>query len=368
MSKKKFNQSFVTKLKKMVGIRVNSQLRETTPGTPPEDEDILLKIDDLTVTFEVDGDVVQAVTDVTLEVKKGKTLGLVGETGAGKTTTALAALNMVPDPPGIIHKGHVWVCGENILTKTPAQLEMIRGTDIAMIFQDPMTSLNPVMTVGDQIAEGISIHEKISLKEAYVKAQQMLEIVGIPGDRAKDYPHQFSGGMKQRVVIAIALSCNPKILIADEPTTALDVTIQAQVLDLMHDLRDKYDMGMIMITHDLGIVAETCEDVAVMYAGRIIEKGTLDEVFNDTRHPYTEGLFNSLPNIQDRQARLKPIPGLMPDPANLPVGCAFADRCAYATDACREAQPEQRWLSDTHMVACSRYNEPDFMIERSKKA
>ena len=360
--KKKFT------LGRLLGIKKNTQLRETTPGTPPADPDVLLSIDNLTVTFEVDGDVVKAVSDVSLQVKKGKTLGLVGETGAGKTTTALAALNMVPDPPGVIHSGHIWVCGENILTKTPAELEMIRGSDIAMIFQDPMTSLNPVMTVGDQIAEGIAIHEKIPYKEAYVKAQQMLEVVGIPGDRAKDYPHQFSGGMKQRVVIAIALSCNPRVLIADEPTTALDVTIQAQVLDLMHDLRDKYDMGMIMITHDLGIVAETCDEVAVMYAGRIVEKGTLDEVFNNTRHPYTEGLFNSLPNITDRQARLKPIPGLMPDPANLPVGCAFADRCTYATDACRAAQPEQKWISGTHMVACSRYEEADFMIERSKKA
>ena len=340
------------------------------PDLTPEEigQDVMLDIRNLTVHYEVDGDVVEAVSDVTLQVKKQKTLGLVGETGAGKTTTALAALNLIPDPPGIIKQGSIYVCGENILKKKPYELEKIRGRDIAMIFQDPMTSLNPVFTVGDQIAESIRIHENCSKAEAWEKAMDMLEVVGIPRTRGNEYPHQFSGGMKQRVVIAIALACNPRVLIADEPTTALDVTIQAQVLDLMRDLREKYDTGMIMITHDLGIVADICDDVAVMYAGRIIEQGTLDEVFNETRHPYTEGLFNSLPNIRDRQARLKPIPGLMPDPANLPKGCAFAERCKYATDACKEARPEQRWVSPTHMVACTAYDDPNFIIERSKKA
>ena len=340
------------------------------PDLTPEEigEDVMLDIRNLTVHYEVDGDVVEAVSDVTLQVKKQKTLGLVGETGAGKTTSALAALNLIPDPPGIIKQGSIYVCGENILKKKPAELEKIRGRDISMIFQDPMTSLNPVFTVGDQIAESIRIHENCSKAEAWEKAMDMLEIVGIPRTRGNEYPHQFSGGMKQRVVIAIALACNPRVLIADEPTTALDVTIQAQVLDLMRDLREKYDTGMIMITHDLGIVADICDDVAVMYAGRIIEQGTLDEVFNETRHPYTEGLFNSLPNIRDRQARLKPIPGLMSDPANLPKGCAFAERCKYATDACKEARPEQRWISQTHMVACTAYDDPAFIIERSRKA
>ena len=340
------------------------------PDLTPEEigKDVMLDIRDLTVHYEVDGDVVEAVSDVTLQVKKRKTLGLVGETGAGKTTTALAALNLIPDPPGIIKKGSIYVRGENILKKKPAELEKIRGQDISMIFQDPMTSLNPVFTVGDQIAESVRIHEGLSKTEALERAMEMLEIVGIPRNRVNEYPHQFSGGMKQRVVIACALACNPRVLIADEPTTALDVTIQAQVLDLMRDLRMKYDTAMIMITHDLGIVADICDDVAVMYAGRIIEQGTLDEVFNETRHPYTEGLFNSLPNIHDRQARLKPIPGLMPDPANLPKGCAFADRCKYATDACKEARPVQRWVSDTHMVACTAYDDPNFIIERSKKA
>ena len=291
-----------------------------------------------------------------------------GETGAGKTTTALAALNLVPDPPGIIKNGTIKVCGKDMRSLTPKELEQVRGDDIAMIFQDPMTSLNPVLTVGFQIAESIRIHEpELSSKQAYEKALDMLELVGIDRNRGSEYPHQFSGGMKQRVVIAIALACNPHVLIADEPTTALDVTIQAQVLDMMKNLKNKFGTATIMITHDLGIVADICDDVAVMYAGRIIEQGTLDDVFNHTRHPYTEGLFNSLPNIKDRKAELKPIPGLMPDPANLPAGCAFADRCSYATDACREKQPEKRWISDTHMVACTAYDDPNFMIERSRK-
>ena len=332
------------------------------------EKEIVLSIKDLVVHFEVDGDVIKAVNDVTIQLEKGKTLGLVGETGAGKTTTALAALNLVPDPPGIIKNGEIQVCGKDMRSLTPKELEQVRGDDIAMIFQDPMTSLNPVLTVGFQIAESIRIHEpELSSKQAYEKALDMLELVGIDRNRGSEYPHQFSGGMKQRVVIAIALACNPHVLIADEPTTALDVTIQAQVLDMMKNLKNKFGTATIMITHDLGIVADICDDVAVMYAGRIIEQGTLDDVFNHTRHPYTEGLFNSLPNIKDRKAELKPIPGLMPDPANLPAGCAFADRCSYATDACREKQPEKRWISDTHMVACTAYDDPNFMIERSRK-
>ena len=332
------------------------------------EKEFVLDIRDLVVHFEVDGDVIKAVNGVTIQLEKGKTLGLVGETGAGKTTTALAALNLVPDPPGIIKNGEIRVCGKDMRSLTPRELEQVRGNDIAMIFQDPMTSLNPVLTVGFQIAESIRIHEpELDSKQAYEKALDMLELVGIDRHRGSEYPHQFSGGMKQRVVIAIALACNPHVLIADEPTTALDVTIQAQVLDMMKNLKNKFGTATIMITHDLGIVADICNDVAVMYAGRIVEQGTLDDVFNRTRHPYTEGLFNSLPNIKDRKAELKPIPGLMPDPANLPEGCAFADRCSYATDACRAKQPEKRWISDTHMVACTAYDDPNFMIERSRK-
>ena len=329
-------------------------------------KDYVLEIENLTVEYKVEGEITQAVTDVSLAVEAGKTLGLVGETGAGKTTTALAALRLVPDPPGIIKSGTIKVCGHDMMAANEKQLEKIRGAEISMIFQDPMTSLNPTFTVGDQIAESILLHEKISKNDAWDKAMEMLELVGIPRTRGSEYPHQFSGGMKQRVVIAIALACNPKMLIADEPTTALDVTIQAQVLEMMKELRDKFQTGMIMITHDLGIVAEICDEVAVMYAGRIVEKGTLDDVFNRTRHPYTEGLFNSLPNINDRKAKLQPIPGLMPDPTNLPVGCAFAPRCKYATEACKQAQPVTRQVSDTHTVACTAYDDPAFRIERSK--
>ena len=236
-----------------------------------------------------------------------------------------------------------------------------------MIFQDPMTSLNPVFTVGQQIAESLERHEHLNKNDAWKKAEDMLELVGIPRERAIEYPHQFSGGMKQRVIIAIALACSPQLLIADEPTTALDVTIQAQILQLMRELKQKKDTSMIMIPHDLGIVAETCDRVAVMYAGKIIEEGNLEEVFNHTLHPYTEGLFNSLPNIKNRRSKLEPIRGLMPDPTNLPRGCAFAPRCNYATDACRERRPELVSFGGTHKAACLAYENPDFHIERGKK-
>ncbi len=326
----------------------------------------VLDIQNLSVEFHVDGEVSKAVTDVSIRLEEGTTLGLVGETGAGKTTTALAALNLIQSPPGVIRADKINVCGHEMLQLKQYELEKVRGKDISMIFQDPMTSLNPVFDVGSQIQEAILLHEKLNREEAWEKAMQMLELVGIPRERGVEYPHQFSGGMKQRVVIAIALACTPKILIADEPTTALDVTIQAQVLEMMKELRDRNGTAMIMITHDLGIVAESCDNVAVMYAGRIIEYGTLDDVFNHTRHPYTEGLFNSLPNISNRVGKLKPIPGMMPDPRSLPEGCAFADRCRYAVEGCKCRQPETRRVSATHTVACMRYEEPDFMIERSR--
>jgi len=230
-----------------------------------------------------------------------------------------------------------------------------------------MTALNPVFTVGDQIAESIMLHENINRIEAFQRAREMLEVVGIPGERANEYPHQFSGGMKQRVVIAIALACHTKLLIADEPTTALDVTIQAQVLRLMQEIKEKYDTSLLLITHDLGIVAKICDEVAVMYAGRIVEQGTLVDVFNKTKHPYTEGLFNSLPNIKDRKSKLVPIKGLMPDPTQLPIGCTFAPRCLYATEQCEKTLPEPRWISETHMVACCAYSDPSFHISRREK-
>ena len=332
------------------------------------DQETVLEIKDLVVRFIVEDEVVEAVNGIDLSLKKGHTIGLVGETGAGKTTTAKAIMNMIPSPPGKIERGEIYVCGNNVLQMTPSELQTVRGNDVSMIFQDPMTSLNPVFTVGDQIAESISLHEKVSKDAALMKAGDMLELVGIPRNRLSDYPHQFSGGMKQRVVIAIALSCNPQLLIADEPTTALDVTIQAQVLELMRELREKYGMAIIMITHDLGIIAEMCDEVAVMYAGQLVEVGTLDDIFNHTLHPYTEGLFNSLPNIRNRKhghkVPLKTIPGLMPDPTNLPKGCAFSQRCAYATPECSGAKQQMIRASETHRVLCSRYNEQAFHIER----
>ena len=328
-------------------------------------KDLILDIKDLVIHYETDDGTVEAVNGLDIQLEYGKTLGLVGETGSGKTTTALSILRLVPDPPGVIKNGSITLDGKDILNLPQKDLESIRGNLVSMIFQDPMTSLNPVLTVGEQIAEVIGLHENISEKEAADKAGQMLEVVGIPKERYGEYPHQFSGGMKQRVVIAMALACNPKLLIADEPTTALDVTIQAQVLETMKELREKLGSAMIMITHDLGIIAEVCDEVSVVYAGQIVEHGTLEDVFEHTLHPYTEGLFGSLPNIEERRHRLQPIPGLMPDPTDLPKGCCFAPRCKYCTEACTKARPEMKWVSDTHYVRCSRYDEPGFKIERS---
>ncbi|MEA5059607.1 MAG: ABC transporter ATP-binding protein [Clostridia bacterium] len=331
-----------------------------------ENKDLILDIENLVVRYETEDGIVRALNGIDLKLGYKRTIGLVGETGAGKTTAALAMLRLVPNPPGVVSCDKLFIDGQDILSVPIHEMEQIRGQEISMIFQDPMTALNPVFTVGEQIAESLEIHEHLSKKDALKRAGEMLELVGIPASRANEYPHQFSGGMKQRVVIAIALACNPKLLIADEPTTALDVTIQAQVLELMNSLKEKYDTSMIMITHDLGIVAEVCDEVAVMYAGRIVEQGTLEDVFNHTLHPYTEGLFNSLPNIKNRQAKLKPIKGLMPDPTNLPSGCAFAPRCNYATEACWKGQPPIRRVSDTHTVACVAYDRPDFHIQRGK--
>ena len=338
---------------------------ENKSGAPAEQADVLLKIEDLTVYYEMEDEVVKAVNGVSLSLKRGTTLGMVGETGAGKTTTALATLNLIPSPPGAVKSGSITLCGHDMLNATPRELDKIRGKEVAMIFQDPMTSLNPVFTVGQQIAETIRLHELCSESEAYTKAQEMLEMVGIRRERASEYPHQFSGGMKQRVMIAIALACNPQVLIADEPTTALDVTIQAQVMDMMRQIRDQLGTAVLLITHDLGIIAEMCDEVAVMYAGSIVEYGTLEEVFNHTKHPYTEGLFNSLPNIENRSAKLKPIPGLMPDPTDLPTGCPFAPRCQYAKPHCIETPQKPKYFSDSHYCVCCAYDDPDFHIERS---
>lgn len=325
----------------------------------------ILEIKDLVVHFETDDGCVRAINGLNFSIGREKTLGLVGETGAGKTTTALSVLNLVPNPPGKIKSGTITLDGKDVLSMSDKELEEMRGNDVAMIFQDPMTALNPVMTVGDQIAESIELHQHLQPKEAFEKAKEMLKMVGIAESRAYDYPHQFSGGMRQRVVIAIALACEPKLLLADEPTTALDVTIQAQVLDLMKDLIDRRHMSMLLITHDLGVVAEVCDDVAVMYAGKIVEIGSANEVFNATAHPYTEGLFDSLPNLKERGEELVPIKGLMPDPMNLPEGCAFAPRCPYATEQCTKQAPELRHMGGTHYVACDAYRDPNFCLRRN---
>ena len=325
-----------------------------------------IEIKDLVVEYRTRSGVVQALNGLSLSIEKGKTLGLVGETGAGKTTAGLAVLGLIPSPPGVIVSGEILLNGKDLRALTDKEMDQIRGDAVAMIFQDPMTSLNPVMTVGDQIAEAIKINEGLNHGDALKKAEEMLEMVGIPRERAKEYPHQFSGGMKQRVVIAIALSCTPGLLIADEPTTALDVTIQAQVLEMMKGLKEKYEMSMLMITHDLGIVAEICDEVSVVYAGRVVEHGTLADVFDNTRHPYTEGLFNSLPNIENQAEKLKPIRGLMPDPTDLPLGCPFYPRCDHAMEICRTKKPPKVYRNETHFVECHLYNEQNIGDKEEK--
>lgn len=315
----------------------------------------ILDIKNLVVHYITDEGIVQAVNGLDISLERGETLGLVGETGAGKTTTALSVLRLVPDPPGKIIDGEIYFDGLNLLEISEEEMRQIRGNKISMIFQDPMTSLNPVMTVGEQIAEGIEIHQGLNYEESIEKANEMLELVGIPRERSIDYPHQFSGGMKQRVVIAIALACNPILLIADEPTTALDVTIQAQVLELMKELKEEFNTAMILITHDLGIVSETCDKVAVMYAGEIIEFATLEQLFEDPKHPYTIGLFGSIPSLEEDVDRLKPIKGLMPDPTDLPTGCTFHPRCPHVEDICKEQEPMSIDLGENHMVKCLVY-------------
>lgn len=317
----------------------------------------LLEIRDLQVQYITKREVVRAVNSVSLTIDSGETVGLVGETGAGKTTTALSLVRLVPEPPGKITGGQILYDGQDLMTLSERELRRIRGRRISMIFQDPMTALNPVLRVGDQIAEVIHLHGECSRTEAMARAMEMLETVGIPRERASDYPHQFSGGMKQRVVIAIALACNPKLLLADEPTTALDVTIQAQVLEMMDELKKKFNTSMILITHDLGVVAESCNKVAIMYAGEIVEYGTLEHVFNEVAHPYTKGLFGSLPSLDKDVRRLNPIEGLMPDPANLPEGCKFHPRCPNATESCRSRCPKMVEIVPGHLVRCLRFEE-----------
>lgn len=311
----------------------------------------LLSVRDLWVEYVTDQEVVKAVNGVSFDLKKGETLGLVGETGAGKTTIARAIMRILPDPPSKIQGGEIAMDGVNLLSISDKEMRTYRGKKISMIFQDPMTALNPIMRVGSQIAETLIHNMGLSKHDAVKRAEEMLELVGIPATRYMEYPHQFSGGMKQRVVIAMALACNPDLLIADEPTTALDVTIQAQILELMNKMHEDYGTTVIMITHDLGVVAETCDNVAVVYAGQIIEYGTVRQVFLAHAHPYTEGLFNAVPS-SDSDEDLKPIEGLPPDPTHLPQGCYFSPRCPYATDACRSGPIQMKAAPDGHLYRC----------------
>jgi len=314
----------------------------------------LLEIKGLTIHYVTRDSEIRAVNGIDLSLDEGRTFGLVGETGAGKTTTALGILRLVPNPPGKIISGEILFEGRDVFKLSDSEMRKIRGNEISMIFQDPMTALNPIIRIGDQIAEVIQLHENCSKAEAMVRSLKMLETVGIQPDRSVEYPHQFSGGMKQRVVIAMALACNPKLLIADEPTTALDVTIQAQVLELMNELKEKYKTSMLLITHDLGIVAETCDEVGIIYAGELVEHGTLKHIFHNARHPYTIGLFKSIPSLDKDVDRLSPIQGLMPDPADLPKGCKFHERCEHVCDECATTEPAFTEIEPGHFVRCLR--------------
>jgi len=319
----------------------------------------ILEVRDLEIIYKTDLETVYAVNGISFDLKKGQTLGIVGETGAGKTTTALAILRLLPERTGRVVNGSIELAGEDLLTFSENRMREVRGGQIAMIFQDPMTSLNPVITVGDQIGEVLSLHTYKDKKKGDIETRVdiVLRMVGIPAERKRDYPHQFSGGMKQRVVIAMALACEPDLLIADEPTTALDVTIQAQVLAMIRDLKERLGTSMIMITHDLGIVAQTCDVVAVMYAGELVELGTLEDIFTgEKHHPYTIGLFGAIPNLSVKASRLSAIGGLMPDPTNLPPGCKFSPRCPQCMDICTKESADD-YLFGTHRIKCHLFKE-----------
>ncbi len=318
------------------------------------DNNMLLQVKDLTVEYTSEGSAIHAVNHISFDLERGKTIGLVGETGAGKTSIARAILGILPEPPAKVRSGEIFFEGKDMLKMSEHEMQKIRGKKISMIFQDPMTALNPIMRIGEQIAEVIELHERCGKSKAVQRAKEMLEMVGIPGDRYYEYPHQFSGGMKQRVVIAMALACSPELLLADEPTTALDVTIQAQVLDMIKDLRQKLGTSMIMITHDLGIVAEVCDTVAVVYAGEVVEYGTREQIFHNPLFPYTIGLFGSLPELDKDVRRLSPIEGLPPDPSNLPAGCAFSPRCPHACDECRKEHLPLTDVGGGHLCRCCR--------------
>ncbi len=312
----------------------------------------LLRIENLSVEYRTDEAVFHALNDISLEVRRGETLGLVGETGAGKTTLALSIMDLLPEKIGFVTAGKIYFNGENITRIPERQMQKLRGSKISMIFQDPMTSLNPLMTVDEQIAEVLNAHQHLTSQQISDRVDEILQLVGIQPERKVEYPHQFSGGMKQRVVIAMGLACDPELLIADEPTTALDVTIQAQVLAMMNNLKQELHTSMIMITHDLGVVAMICDKVAIVYAGEVIERGTVEDIYSGNKHhPYTEGLFGSIPDLTEKTRRLSPIEGLMPDSSDLPSGCKFHDRCPYTKAICREQAPGV-YSNGTHAIKC----------------
>ncbi|MDR1272612.1 MAG: ABC transporter ATP-binding protein [Clostridiales Family XIII bacterium] len=315
----------------------------------------LLRIRDLVVEYTSEGETIHAVNGVSLELKKGKTLGLLGETGAGKTTIAKSVMRILPETTSKINSGEIYLNGKDVLLLSEKKMRAIRGKSASMIFQDPMTALDPVRRVGEQIEEVIRLHNNTGKNEAQQWAMEMLETVGIKADRAREYPHQFSGGMKQRVVIAIALACKPELLLADEPTTALDVTIQAQILRMIEKLKKELDMSMLLITHDLGVVASQCDDVAVIYAGEILESGSREDIYDHPTHPYTRGLFDALPDINKEVRRLTPITGRMIDPTDLPKGCYFQPRCAYAKKSCRHERREMAEISPGHHCRCTHF-------------
>jgi oligopeptide/dipeptide ABC transporter ATP-binding protein len=314
----------------------------------------LLEVKNLKTYFFTDDGVAKAVDDVSYSVDRRQTLGVVGESGCGKSVTALSIMRLIPDPPGRIVSGQVLFDGKDMLTLSEEEMRHIRGNKIGMIFQEPMTSLNPVFTIGDQIEESILLHQKVTKAEAKEKTIEMLRLVGIPApeQRYGEYPHQLSGGLRQRVMIAIALSCNPSILIADEPTTALDVTVQAQILDLINRLQQELGMGVVLITHDLGVIAETADNVAVMYASHIVEYSNVDEIFHNPIHPYTVGLLGSIPKLNVESERLMTIEGNVPAPTNYPVGCHFNTRCPYASEVCYEREPGLEEHEPGHFSAC----------------
>ena len=320
----------------------------------------LLEVKNLNVEYHSDSYVFHAVNGISFDLGCQETIGLVGETGAGKTTTALAIMQLLSERTSRVNSGEIIFKGENILARSREEMQELRGAKISMIFQDPMTCLNPLMTVGDQIREVLEIHAgHLELgdgkKQIEDRVDQLFELVGIPPVRGKDFPNQFSGGMKQRVMIAMALACNPELLIADEPTTALDVSIQAQVLNLMADLKKTINHSMIMISHDLGVVVKTCDKVAIMYAGEIVEIGPVEDIYGDKEHhPYTEGLFGAIPDIYTKVSRLNAIDGLMPDPTNLPQGCKFAPRCKHCMDICK-VKPPGTWVQGEHKISCHLY-------------